>query len=91
MSPRRSSLLPRASRPSKKHAARRRGRGGCAFAILSILRQEQLEDRSLLSVDLLGSFAGMTIDSNTGGTFYTPPDSGGAASSGTTYGETVNQ
>lgn len=91
MSPRRSSLSPRASRPSKKHAARRRGRGGRAFARLSILRQEQLEDRSLLSVDLLGSFAGMTIDSNTGGTFYTPPDSCGAASSGTTYVETVNQ
>ncbi len=33
----------------------------------------------------------MTIDSNTGGTLYTPPDACGAASSGTTYVETVNQ
>lgn len=91
MSPRRSSLSPRACRRLKKQASRGRSRVGCAFSRLSVLRQEQLEDRRLLSVNLLGSFAGMTIDSNTGGTLYSPPDACGAASPGTTYVETVNQ
>lgn len=90
MSPRRSSPS-RASRRLKKQASRGRSRVGGVFSRLSVLRQEQLEERRLLSVNLLGSFAGMTIDSNTGGTLFTPPDACGAASPGTTYVETVNQ
>ncbi|HEX7449524.1 MAG TPA: DUF4214 domain-containing protein [Pirellulales bacterium] len=87
----RQSTKPIHANRQKKQAAPRRRRAQLNVRRLGILRQEKLEDRNLLSVDLLGSFAGMTIDSNTGGTLFTPPDSCGAASSGTTYVETVNQ
>src|SRR5487761_1428165 len=78
------------SRRRTKHSASVGLHGRHRLGRSTIPRYEQLEDRRFLSVNLLGSFDAMTIDSSTDGSLHTPPDSCGAASSGA-YVETVNQ